>query len=45
MIGYDVLVIATGSNGLFPIKFDDAVDADKAVELYQDLAQKVRTLT
>ena len=41
LIGYDILVFATGSNGKFPVKFDDTMDAEQAVGLYEDLAKKV----
>ena len=41
VIGYDVLVLATGSNGPFPVKFDDSFDTEKATELYQDANKKV----
>ena len=41
VIAYDVLVLATGSNGPFPVKFDDSFDTDKATELYQNAYKKV----
>ena len=40
VIGYDMLVITTGSNGPFPVKFDDTMDTAKATELYQVLHKK-----
>ena len=33
VIGYDILFFATGSNGKFPVKFDDTIDAEQAVGL------------
>ena len=41
LIGYDILVFATGSNGKFPVKFDDTIDSEQAVGLYEDLGKKV----
>ena len=41
-VGYDYLVLATGSSGAFPVKFSPSTDAAEAELLYNAMLEKVR---
>ena len=40
-IGYDILVLATGTGGPFPSKIKDTTDKAEAVSIYNDMVEKV----
>ena len=41
-VSYDILVLATGSSGPFPVKFSPSLDTAEATVLYNAMLEKVR---
>ncbi len=41
-VQYDVLILATGSSGQFPVKFAETTNAEEAEKMYREVNDKVR---
>ena len=41
-VSYDILVLATGSSGPFPVKFSPSTDTAEATTLYNSMLEKVK---